>query len=250
MGEVKLQHLDDALHTILRDAIGGDFVECAPGRGGGAVYMRGFIEAAELADRRVWVADRFRSAPEGESTRSAAGPVHELIPDLNHVRDAFARFGVLDDRVRFLQGALAESFRDAPIAEIALLRFGAGCGAEAAVVLELLYDRLGEGGFVILEDTSSVACEAAVSEFVLAAGSPRRWRGSDGRDRHGARMWRRAALRLRCFRQARCEHRTPLAPPAPKDAIDLSVRRGLLQHAQGGGAHAALVVARVSARDR
>ncbi len=48
MGAVKLRHLDDVLRTIHDEKIPGDLVECEPGRGGAAVYMRGFLEANEI----------------------------------------------------------------------------------------------------------------------------------------------------------------------------------------------------------
>ena len=46
--------------------------------------------------------------------------------DLNIVRDTFARFDLLDDRVRFLQGDIAATLPDAPIEKVALLRIDAG----------------------------------------------------------------------------------------------------------------------------
>ena len=44
----------------------------------------------------------------------------------------FARFDLLDDRVRFLQGRLADTLPDAPIERLALLRIGAGVGDDVA----------------------------------------------------------------------------------------------------------------------
>jgi len=59
MGAIKLRHLDDVLGTIRDEKIPGDLVDCEPGRGGAAVYMRGFLEANEIPKREVWVAGRF-----------------------------------------------------------------------------------------------------------------------------------------------------------------------------------------------
>src|SRR5204862_699568 len=53
MGEVKLQHLDAALRMIRSESIPGDFVECEPGQGGAAIYLRGFLHAFEEPTRTV-----------------------------------------------------------------------------------------------------------------------------------------------------------------------------------------------------
>ena len=68
--------------------------------------MRAYLQAHEIDVPRVWVVDRFRSSPEPERapslpTQGVAG----FRADLNLVRDGFARFDVLDERVRFVQGA-------------------------------------------------------------------------------------------------------------------------------------------------
>ena len=49
-----------------RSACPGDLVECGTGRGGGAIFMRGYLEAHEIAGRKVWVADRFRASPDAD----------------------------------------------------------------------------------------------------------------------------------------------------------------------------------------
>ena len=83
----------------------GDLVDAGTGRGGGAVYLRAFLDTYAVPDARVFVADRFRATGEGARRRPLLdGGVEDLGADLNQVREAFARFGLLDERVRFLQG--------------------------------------------------------------------------------------------------------------------------------------------------
>ncbi len=60
--------------------------------------MRGFLEAYELRGSEVWVADRFTGAEPADDAKPTSQP------DLNTVREGFAGFGLLDDRVVFLQG--------------------------------------------------------------------------------------------------------------------------------------------------
>ena len=93
----------------------------APGRGGAAIFLRGYLEAHELADRQVWVADRFRAAADDRLAPDRAdGLRRPASPTSTMVRDGFDRFDLLDDRVRFLQGDLATTLPDAPIEKIAL----------------------------------------------------------------------------------------------------------------------------------
>ena len=102
----QLDHLERCLDAVRTDEVPGDLVECGTGRGGGAIFMRAYLDAHELPDRQVWVSIAFRSAPE-PAARSRPFPrqgVAGFRADLNLVRDGFERFDLLDDRVRFLQG--------------------------------------------------------------------------------------------------------------------------------------------------
>jgi cephalosporin hydroxylase len=223
MGAVKLGQLDDALRTVRDEAIAGDLVECGPARGGAAVYMRAFLEANELAGRQVWVAGLFRSTPADVPTRPLdEGGVNDLLADINQVREAFARFDVLDERVRFLQGAFDAALPDAPIGEVALIRVGAEVGTEVTAALDHLYDRLSPGGFVIIESSSEPACRDAIDAFRSRRGIT----GPTERIGWSGLMWRkeqdtRAAPLVPATVEVRA--RAPLAPPAPKETLDLSV---------------------------
>ena len=61
MGSARLDHLEACLETVQADNIEGDVAECGTGRGGGAIFMRAFLDAHEITGRDVWVADAFRS---------------------------------------------------------------------------------------------------------------------------------------------------------------------------------------------
>jgi len=192
MGRVRIDHLEQCLDTIRTDRVAGDLVECGTGRGGGAIFMRGYLDAHFLDAPTVWVADAFRGsppAPAATADPSAADPstapvparpvvggeVHgvpgggagfpDLRADLNIVRDGFERFDLLDERVRFLMGDLPGVLVDSAIERIALLRIGGDLGSITADVLDQLYDRLAIGGIVVVDDYFEPACQAAVDEF-------------------------------------------------------------------------------------
>jgi cephalosporin hydroxylase len=160
LGRVRLDHLEACLDLIREETVEGDLVESGTGRGGAAIFMRGFLEAYELPGPRVWVADPFdgRGSPAGD--RSPRFP-----SDLNTVRDGFARFGLLDDRVVFLQGSPARTLAETSIDEVALLRVGSHDPSEVRAVLDALYDRVTPGGFVVIDAYGAADCQASVDGF-------------------------------------------------------------------------------------
>ena len=225
MGATRLEQLDRALWTIADEHVEGDLVECGAGRGGGAIYMRGFLEALELPDRDVWVADSFRTTPSGSPTDGPTD-IDDMLVDVTEVRDAFDHFGLLDDHVRFLQGPFAGTLPEAPIRAIALLRVGARSAEDVSTALETLYEKVVLGGYVIVEDPDGAAAEAVV-EFRTHHGL------NESTLRIGATgvAWRKqrnvlvdeAARRRAAAQSQRSALHVPLAPPAPRDTIDLSI---------------------------
>jgi cephalosporin hydroxylase len=159
LGRFRLEHLERCLEEIRADGIEGDLVETGTGRGGAAIFMAGFLEAHGMPGRRVWVADQFAS-----DESNGAGPVR-FVRDFNNVREGFARFGLLDDRVAFLQGPPSRTLGEAKIGEIALLRVNSEEPQDAAAVLEATYDRIADGGFVIVDGYGDERWAAAVDEF-------------------------------------------------------------------------------------
>ena len=159
LGRFRLEHLERCLEVIRDEAIEGDLVETGTGRGGAAIFMAGFLEAYEMPARRVWVADQFAS-----DGSNGAGPVR-FAHDFNSVRVGFARFGLLDDRVAFLQGPPSRTLAEAAIGEIALLRVKSEEPQEVAAMLDATYDRLAGGGFVIVDGYGDERLATAVDEF-------------------------------------------------------------------------------------
>ena len=214
MGRARLDRLEQVLDTVRAEGVDGDLVECATGRGGGAIFLRGYLEAHEIPDRDVWVADPFRVA-----TDSTAGLL-DLSADLNQVRDAFQRFDLFDERVRFLQGAYADTLGGAPIDRIALLRIGTGSEA-VGEILEATYPRVVPGGFVVVDDYVSDASRLAVDRF----------RRDHGIDVPLERVdWSAVAWRTPSGGEATASAatttagpRAPILAPAPPAALDLSV---------------------------
>jgi cephalosporin hydroxylase/predicted O-methyltransferase YrrM len=223
MGKGQLDHLEALLDSLRQEGVPGDLVECGTGRGGGAIFMAAYLEAHEVVGPRLWVTDRFRSSPEPELEPSLPDRgVEGFRADLNLVRDGFARFDVLDDRVRFIQGSVDALSTDGP-ERIALLRVGRSAAGDARNILELLYDRVADGGAIVVDSGIRSAHKSQVEKFRADRGITTPLRPVDG----SALAWRKE----RCEATARAlsptvgaDHAHPvLAPSLPGDPVDLSV---------------------------
>jgi cephalosporin hydroxylase len=228
MGKSQLDHLEAALEGLRNEGTAGDLVECGPGRGGGAIFMRAYLDGHEVTATRVWVVDRFRASPE-----PAKGPslpdrgVAGFCADLNLVRDGFARFDVLDDRVRFIQGS-AEALQAAGPDQIALLRIGRSGADETGAILEMLYDRVADGGVIIVDCGIQSSRRPSLERFRAARhietplepvdASAVAWRKVPGEATTPAEV----TVPVEMTAGSRGAH-PPLAPPLPADPADLSV---------------------------
>lgn len=177
VGRRRLEQLETAVQTLLREGIPGDLVECGVWRGGASVFLRGLLEAHQDPTRRVWVADSFQGLPPASTApdralevdlTEAAAPL--LAVDLETVREAFEVHGLLDDRVRFVPGWFRDSLPGAGIAQIALLRLDGDLYESTRDALEALWDRVSPGGVVVIDDWVLPPCRQAVEEFLGARG--------------------------------------------------------------------------------
>jgi cephalosporin hydroxylase len=225
MGKAQLDHLEGTLDAVREDGIAGDLVECGTGRGGGAIFMRAYLDAHEIADTRVWVVDRFRASPEPRKAPSLPERgVAAFQADLNIVRDGFARFDVLDDRVRFVQGSVAALGGDGPD-RIAVLRIGRTATRDAGAILDALYGRVTEGGIVIVDCGVSPERRADIERFHAERGIEAPLQPVDA----SAIAWRKEtsdavkAHPAMSSVAASAGTHAPLAPPIAADPVELSV---------------------------
>jgi Macrocin-O-methyltransferase (TylF) len=93
--------------------------------------MRAVLKAYGAEDRCIWVADSFCGLPEPNPQIAAdAGDMHHTFPELvisqDQVEANFAKYGLLDDQVRFLKGWFSETLPSAPIEKLVVLRLEGG----------------------------------------------------------------------------------------------------------------------------
>jgi cephalosporin hydroxylase/predicted O-methyltransferase YrrM len=152
VGRQGLDALEGVLDAGRTAGVPGDLLDCGAGRGGVAIFLRGYLEAHEDAKRAVWVADQFNDRHEDPVETDKRFDVAALQPDLNTVREGFEHFHLLDDRVTFLQGTFPETLDTAPFEALSFIHIGQLTPEEAEQVLTHTYRHLSVGGSVVVDD--------------------------------------------------------------------------------------------------
>jgi O-methyltransferase len=171
IGLARLENIQKCITSVIRDGVAGDLIETGVWRGGATIFMRAVLQAFGETSRTVWVADSFEGLPKPDAEYPQ--DVHdqlwtwgELAIPLEQVQANFARYGLLDDQVRFLKGWFKETLPDAPIQRLAVMRLDGDMYESTTDALEALYPRLSPGGFVIVDDYGCIpACQAATEDF-------------------------------------------------------------------------------------
>ncbi len=169
IGHRRLDNLQACVETVLRDNIAGDFIETGVWRGGATIFMRALLKRAGETQRIVWVANSFEGLPVPTDAKDGMDLSHVeiLAAPLEQVKDNFARFGLLDEQVRFLKGWFADTLPSAPIKSLAILRLDGDLYSSTTDALEALYAKVSPGGFVIVDDYGTwPSCKRAVDDFL------------------------------------------------------------------------------------
>ena len=128
IGLRRLDNLEHCIRRVIEDRVPGDIIETGVWRGGACIFARAALAALGDPERKVWVADSFRGLPPPDPARhpADAGDRHHTKSALGigraAVEENFRRYGLLDDRVRFLEGWFADTLPQAPIERLAVLR--------------------------------------------------------------------------------------------------------------------------------
>jgi len=156
----RLDNIQFCIEACLAQGVPGDVAECGAWRGGAGILMRGVLAAHAVTDRKVWVADSFQGLPlppvnsvdEGMYNFPQVVESAHFQVDLAQVQANFARYGLLDEQVRFLPGWFHETLPNAPIEQLAVLRLDGDYYESTLVTLEALYPKVAVGGYVIIDD--------------------------------------------------------------------------------------------------
>ena len=173
IGLFRLANLERCAERVIAEGVPGDFLEAGVCKGGAAIFLRALQVAHGAAERRTWVVDSFEGVPPSDAPTDAGYDIHleeSRLPWLacseSAVREHFQRYGLLDSNVRFLPGWLADTLPSAPTGPLAILRIDVDLYSSTADCLDLLYDRVSPGGFVIVDDYGYLpCCRDAVDDF-------------------------------------------------------------------------------------
>jgi len=167
IGLRRLENVQQAIRTVIDEGVPGDWLETGVWRGGASIFARACFEAYGDSSRVVWLADSFEGVPRPtlpQDSESKLWTTSYLAVDAETVRANFARYQLLDDRVRILAGWFSETLPTAPIERLAILRLD-GDLYESTMDALVLYDKVSPGGFVIVDDYNLEACRLAITDF-------------------------------------------------------------------------------------
>ena len=171
IGVHRLRNVRECVEAVIAEGVPGDLIEAGTWRGGAAIMMRGVLEAHGDPERRVYVADSFQGLPEPDADRYPADA-----PDLNYtadelavpvwvVRGNFERYGLLDERVRFVEGWFRDTLPSLRDRTWALVRLDGDLYESTMDGLVNLYPQLAPGGFLIVDDYGFGRCREAIDDY-------------------------------------------------------------------------------------
>lgn len=172
IGTDRLNNIQQCIESLLRRRVPGDLIETGVWRGGATIFMRAVLKAYCATDRAVWVADSFQGLPRPQPEKfpaDAGNRLHafkKLAVSADTVRENFAKYGLLDEQVKFLKGWFKDTLPQAPIEKLALIRLDGDLYESTWVALESLYSKLAVGGFLIVDDYGAAGeCRQAIHDF-------------------------------------------------------------------------------------
>jgi len=169
VGLKRLDNLQECMETVIADNVPGDFIETGVWRGGTCIFMRGVLHAFNITNRIVWVADSFDGFPvparkDDKALASQPEQAHLAVP-LKDVMHNFGLYGLLDNRVQFIQGWFSETL-PGPVDKLAVLRLDSDLYSSTMDALVPLYPLLSPGGFCIVDDWNVPMCRKAVWDYL------------------------------------------------------------------------------------
>jgi len=170
MGNVRAE-----CERVIQAGVPGDFTETGVWRGGACIMMRAVLRASGIADRRVIAADSFAGFPPPSPGVEADATFHlhafnDFAVSLDQVKWAFARYGLLDEQVVFLESLFKDTLPKAPVERLAVLRLDGDMYESTMDGLVNLYEKLSIGGTLIADDYFLFECQRrAVDEFEFRA---------------------------------------------------------------------------------
>lgn len=168
VGRRRLDHLHWCIEDVLARGVPGDIIEAGVWKGGTSILMRAVL-AVHDSDRCVYLADSFRGLP--PPTHPVDDPhIFKGFSDLGvprrDVEDAFRRYGLLDEQVRFVEGWFADALPTVSDRIWAVIHIDADMYESTMDALTHLYPNLSAGGYLTIDDYGNLTpCQQAVDDY-------------------------------------------------------------------------------------
>lgn len=148
----RLENLQALATGLIARGIPGDFVECGTYNGGSAAAVSSVFRGS---GRRSWLFDSFEGLPQ-TTERDGADAVEFIGKCVSSEQDVLAAMksaNVPEEQYIIRKGWFEDTFRTGPMPEqIALLHIDADWYESVLLALDTFYDRMPEGGVVVLDD--------------------------------------------------------------------------------------------------
>lgn len=171
IGRARLTNVRELVETVVDEGVAGDLIETGVWRGGATIVMQAVLASRGVTDRCVYVADSFEGLPTTDKTDDA-GDLHldnTLAVSQEEVAENFRRYGLLNDRVRFVKGWFCESLPALRDQTWALIRLDGDLYDSTMDAITNLYPNLSPGGFVVVDDYGTYeSCRRAIDEYRAA----------------------------------------------------------------------------------
>jgi hypothetical protein len=165
--KAQLDLIEEAVVSLENRSVPGDYIEAGIWRGGAVVFMRAMLDAYGIEDRKVFAADSFAGIP--KNVKAINDPVDNWsdrwVASLEDVQQNIARFGMLDEKIRFVVGFFAESLSALTEERFALVRLDSDSYDSVETSLDYLYPLTSKGGIVIIDDWHLPGCQMAVRDY-------------------------------------------------------------------------------------
>lgn len=168
IGMPRLNNFQWCIEQAIKNEIEGDIIETGVWRGGACILATAIVKENK-SNKIVYVADSFEGLPKPDKKYKAdIGDNHHTLEylkvGLDEVKSNFKKYGFVEGVV-FIKGFFSESLKKVPFKKLSVLRLDGDMYSSTIEVLNLLYDKLSVGGYLIIDDFFLPSCKKAVEDF-------------------------------------------------------------------------------------
>jgi hypothetical protein len=171
IGLKAMMNIKECVETVIRDQIPGDLVETGVWRGGASIFMAAILDSyQETINRKLFVCDSFQGLPppDPNCVQDRGDTLHTvsyLAVPLEEVKHNFNLFNLNLENVIFVKGWFKDTLHTLPTNQISVLRLDGDMYQSTMDGLNALYDKVSNGGFIIIDDYGLEGCRKAVDDF-------------------------------------------------------------------------------------